>query len=150
MTGLNFQPSITAILTVVASAAFLTIIAGVGRVQAQNDAKALPLVMRVAVFSADQDRPDMYRPFVGDLFRTLRSVPGYVGTFLGRDPHTRQMVSVSFWRSEADAVAGEEAVGQAIRTLPPGSAPRPSNVTKYVVEFRDGTEEFSRSIAGKR
>jgi hypothetical protein len=106
--------------------------------------KTSPLVMRVALFPADQDRPDKYQPFVGDLFRTLQDVQGYIGTFIGRDSHTGQMVSVSFWRSEADAVAGEEAVGGRIRALPPGSAPRPSNVTKYVVEYRDVKGELSK------
>jgi len=118
-------------------AVFLMMSAMTNHVLGQDREKEPPLVMRVAVFSADQDRPDKYQPFVGDLFRTLQGVPGYVGTFLGRDAHTGQMISVSLWRNEADAVAGEAAVGERIRVLPPGSAPRPSNVTKYVVEFRD-------------
>jgi len=126
-------------------AVFLMMSAMTNHVLGQDKEKERPLVMRVAVFSADQDRPDKYQPFVGDLFRTLQGVPGYVGTFLGRDAHTGQMISVSLWRNEADAVAGEAAVGERIRVLPPGSAPRPSNVTKYVVEFRDVVKASSRS-----
>jgi len=120
-------------------------IVGIGHAQIRDDEKETsPLVIRVAVFSADQDRPDMYRPFVGDLFHTLRAVPGYVGTFIGRDAHTRQMISVGSWRSETDAAAGEEAIAERIRALPAGSAPRPSNVTKYIVEFRDIKGQFSK------
>lgn len=44
---------------------------------------------------------------------------------------------------EADAVAGEEAVGRAVRALPQGSAPRPSNVEKFVIEYRDIKEPLS-------
>jgi hypothetical protein len=125
-------------------ATFLTAVAVTRHAVGQDKEKVSPLVMRVAVFAADQDRPDKYQPFVGDLFRTLQGVPGYVATFIGRDAHTGQMISVSFWRNEADATAGEEAVGGRIRALPPDSAPRPSNVMKYVVEYRDIKGEFSK------
>jgi hypothetical protein len=88
---------------------------------------------------------DDYRDFVnGHLFPSLRAVPGYVGTFLGRSENSGQLISLSFWRSGADAAAGEEAVGRAIRALPPGSAPRPSKVEKYVVEYRDLAASFSK------
>jgi hypothetical protein len=127
-----------------AIAACLTISSVTRHVLGQEKEKMSPLVMRVAVFSADQDRSDKYQPFVGDLFRTLQDVHGYVGTFLGRDSQTGQMISVSFWRSEADAVAGEEAVGRRVLALPPGSAPHASNVTKYVVEYRDVRGELSK------
>ena len=104
-----------------------------------------PLVVRVALFPADQDRPDLYRDFVeGHLFPSLQQVPGYVGTFLGRDPKSGQLVSLGFFRSDADVAAGEEAVGRAIRLLPPGSAPRPASVTRFVVVFRDINGEFSK------
>lgn len=97
-----------------------------------------PLVVRVAVFSADQgtlrDRQDFIERH---LFPAVRSVPGYVGTFLGRDPKSGQIISISFWHSEADIAAGEQAVGRAIQSLPAGSAPRPSTVDRYVVEYRD-------------
>jgi hypothetical protein len=107
--------------------------------------KTSPLVVRVAVFSNDQGRLDDYRDFVnGHLFPTLRTVPGYLGTFLGRDATSGQLISLSFWRSEADAVTGEEAVGRAIRALPQGSAPRPSRVENYVVEYRDIKEPLSK------
>jgi hypothetical protein len=107
--------------------------------------KTSPLVVRVAVFANDQGRLDDYRDFVnGHLFPTLRTVPGYVGTFLGRDATDGQLISLSFWRSEADAVTGEGAVGRAIRTLPQGSAPRPTKVEKYVVEYRDIKESLLR------
>ena len=110
-----------------------------------HDEGTPPLVVRIAVFSADQGRLDDYRDFVDrHLFPALRSVPGYVGTFLGRNPRDGQLVSLSFWRSEADAVAGEEAVGRAIRALPPGSAPKPSKVGKYVIEYRDLVASFSK------
>jgi len=102
-------------------------------------------VRGLAVFSNDQGRLDHYRDFIdGHLFPTLRAVPGYVGAFLGRDASSGQLISLSFWRSEADAVAGEEAVGRAIRGLPQGSAPRPSKVEKYVVEYRDLQEPLSK------
>ena len=105
--------------------------------------KTSPLVARVAVFSNDQGRLDDYRDFIAaHLFPTLRSVPGYVGAFLGRGANSGQFISVSFWRSEADAVTGEEAVGRAIRALPQGSAPRPSSVEKYVIDYRDIKESL--------
>lgn len=97
-----------------------------------------PLVVRVAIFAADQGRPESYRDFIDrHLFPTLRTVPGYMGTLLGHDRQTGQMISLSLWRSEADAAAGEDAVGRAIRALSPGSAPRASMVNKYVIEYRD-------------
>lgn len=112
---------------------------------AQGPENTPPLVVRVAVFSANRGRLDNYREFVdGHLFPTLRTVPGYVGTFLGRDTNGGQLISLSFWRSEADAAAGEAAVGRAIRALPQGSAPRPSRVEKYVVESRDIKEPISK------
>ena len=122
----------------------LAILAVTKHAVGQDKEKTSPLVMRVAVFPADQDRPDKYQPFVGDLFRTLRDVHGYVATFIGRDAQTGRMISVSFWQSETDAGAGEEAVGRRIRALPPGSAPHPSDVTKYVVEYRDLKGELSK------
>ena len=94
--------------------------------------------VRVAVFSADQGRLDDYRDFVdGHLFPTLRTVPGYVGSFLGSDPESGQLISLTFWETASAALAGEEAVGHVLRSLPAGTAPRPSRVNKYVVEFRD-------------
>ncbi len=78
------------------------------------------------------------------LFPTLGTVPGYVGTFLGRASESGQVISLSFWRSERDAVAGEEAVGRVMRALPAGSVPRPSRVDKYVVEYRDFKESFPK------
>jgi hypothetical protein len=41
-------------------------------------------------------------------------------------------------------MTGEEAVGRAIRELPQGSAPRPTKVEKYVVEYRDIKESLLR------
>jgi hypothetical protein len=112
---------------------------------AQAKERTLPLAIRVAVFSPDQGSPEDYRSFIeGHLFPTVRSVPGYVGTFIGRDMTGGEGISVSFWRSEADAARGEEAVGQAIRSLPAGSAPHPLKVTKYVVQFRDIMGELSK------
>jgi len=99
-----------------------------------------PLVVRVAVFAPDQGRLDDYRDFIHDhLFPTLRTVPGYVGAFLGRDANSGQLISLSFWRSEGAAAAGEEAVGREIRSLAPGSAPKPLRIEKYVIEYRDLT-----------
>lgn len=107
--------------------------------------KTSALVVRVATFGTDQGSLDDYRDFIErHLFPTLQSVPGYAGAFLGRDPNSGQLISLSFWRSEVDAVAGEGAVGRAIRGLPEGSAPRPSNVVKYVVEYRDINETLSK------
>ena len=97
-----------------------------------------PLVVRVASFPADQGTLGDYRSWInGSLFPTLRTVPGYKGTFLGRDPNGGQLLSLSFWESEVAAAAGEEAVGRTLRSLPAGTAPRPSKVEKYVVEYRD-------------
>ena len=130
------KPSVV-VLTIAGSIVFLTVGAMASHAFAQYQEKTPALVVRVAVFSNDQGGLDHYRDFIdGHLFPTLRAVPGYVGTFLGRDANG-QRISLSFWRSEADAVAGEEAVGRAIRGLPQGSAPRPSKVEKYVVEYRD-------------
>jgi heme-degrading monooxygenase HmoA len=99
-----------------------------------------PLAVRVAVFAADQGQLDDYRDFIDDhLFPTLRTVPGYVGAFLGRDANSGQLISLSFWRSEKAAAAGEEAVGREIRSLPPGSAPKPFRIEKYVIQYRDLT-----------
>ena len=112
---------------------------------AQDTEKTSDLVVRVAVFSNDQGRLEAYRDFVdGHLFPTLRTIPGYVGAFLGQEADSGQVISLSFWRSETAAVAGEEAVGRAIRALPQGSAPRPSKVEKYIVEYRDIKESLSR------
>jgi hypothetical protein len=110
-----------------------------------QDTEKSSLVMRIAVFAKDQGQLDNYRDFIeGHLFPTLRAAPGYVSTFLGRDSSSGQLISVSFWRSEDEAVAGEEAVGRAISAIPHGSAPRPSKVEKYVVEYRDIKEPLSK------
>jgi hypothetical protein len=131
------------VLTVAGSIAFLIMAVLTTRTIAQDNEKTSPLVVRVASFSADQGTLRDRRDFVeGHLFPTLRTIPGYVGTFLGRDPKSGQLISLSFWRSEEAAVAGEAAVRRVIDSLPPGSAPRPSNVTKYVVEYRDPEGAF--------
>jgi hypothetical protein len=123
----------------------LVILGVAGHVLARGNESPAPLVVRVALFPVDQDQPSKYEDFVrGHLFPTLRTVPGYVGTFLGRDTATGALISLSFWRSAAAAAAGEEAVGRAIRALPPGTAPKPSHVEKYVVEYRDLAEAFSK------
>jgi hypothetical protein len=141
----TFQKSVLAGLTTGASIALLTTFVMTRHTLAQSSDKTSPLVVRVAVFAADQTRPDDYRDFVeGHLFPTVRTVPGYVGTLLGKDTKDGSMISVSFWRSEADAVSGEEAVGRTIRALPPGSTPRPSKVDKYIVFFRDLKDTLSR------
>jgi hypothetical protein len=125
-------------LTMAASIAFLIMAVMTRRTVAQDNEKTSPLVVRVASFSADQGTLTGRRDFIeAHLFPTLRTIPGYVGTFLGRDPGSGQLISLSFWHGEEAAVAGEAAVRRVIDSLPPGSAPRPSNVTKYVVEYRD-------------
>jgi hypothetical protein len=125
-------------LTIATAIALLIMAVMTGRTIAQNNEKASSLVVRVASFSADQGTLRDRRDFIeGHLFPTLRTIPGYVGTFLGLDPRSGQSISLSFWRSEEAAVAGETAVRAVIDSLPPGSAPRPSNVVKYVVEYRD-------------
>ena len=142
---LDTQKPIFVALTMAACAAFLIVSVMTRHTLVQGQEKTSALVVRVAVFSNGQGRLEDYRDFVdGHLFPTLRSVPGYVGTFLGRDANSGQLISLSFWRDEADAVAGEEAVGRAIRALPQGSAPRPSKVEKYVVEYRDIKEPLSQ------
>jgi hypothetical protein len=145
MQSLATRKPIVFFLSIAAGIAFLVVSVMTGCALAQGPENTPPLVVRVAVFSADQGRLDAYREFVdGHLFPTLRTVPGYVGTFLGRDTNGGQLISLSFWRSEADAAAGEAAVGRAIRGLPQGSAPRPSKVEKYVVESRDIKEPISK------
>ena len=137
------KPAVVA-LTIAGFSALLIVDVMTRHISAQ-DTKTSPLVVRVAVFSSDQGRLDDYRDFInGQLFPTLRTVPGYVGTFLGRDANSGQLISLSFWRSEAEAVTGEEAVGRAIRGLPQGSAPRPTKVEKYVVEYRDIKEPLAK------
>ena len=141
---LDTQKPLLVALTMAASVAFLILSVLTRQTLAQGKEKSA-LVVRVAVFSNEQGRLEDYRDFFdGHLFPTLRSVPGYVGTFLGRDANSGRLISLSFWRGEADAVAGEEAVGRAIRALPQGSAPRPSTVEKYVVEYRDIKEPLSK------
>jgi heme-degrading monooxygenase HmoA len=136
------KPALVA-MTMASFSAFLIVV--MMRYVSAQDTRTSPLVVRVAVFSNHQGRLDDYRDFVdGHLFPTLRTVPGYVGTFLGRDADSGQLISLSFWRSEADAMTGEEAVGRAIRALPQGSAPRPTKVEKYVVEYRDIKEPLSK------
>ena len=131
------QPLFVA-LTIATAIALRMMAVVTGRTIAQNNDKASSLVVRVASFSPDQGTLRDRRDFIeGHLFPTLRTVPGYVGTFLGLDPRSGQSISLSFWRSEQAAVAGEAAVRRVIDSLPPGSAPRPSNVVKYVVEYRD-------------
>jgi hypothetical protein len=125
-------------LTIATAIALRMMAVMTGRTIAQNNDKASSLVVRVASFSPDQGTLRDRRDFIeGHLFPTLRTVPGYVGTFLGLDPRSGQSISLSFWRSEQAAVAGEAAVRRVIDSLPPGSAPRPSNVVKYFVEYRD-------------
>ena len=112
---------------------------------APDNSTTSPLVMRVAIFAADQGTLHDYREWIdGHLFQTLREVPGYVGTFLGRDPESGQLISISFWETAAAANEGEQAVRRAISALPEGSAPRPSSVGKYVVEFRDLQGAFAK------
>ena len=138
------KPTLVAV-TMAASVAFVIMGVMTRHMLAQDNEKTSALVVRIAVFSSEQGRLQDYRDFVdGHLFPTLRTVPGYVGTFLARDANSGQLISVSFWRGEADAAAGEEAVGRAIRALPQGSAPRPSKVEKYVVEHRDIKEPLSK------
>jgi hypothetical protein len=139
------QKPILVTLTMAASVALLIMGVITRQTLAQDKEKTSALVVRVAVFSTEQGRLDDYRDFLeGHLFPTLRNVPGYVAAFLGRDANSGQLISLSFWRSEGDAMVGEEAVGRAIRALPPGSAPRPSKVDKYVVEYRDIKELLSK------
>jgi heme-degrading monooxygenase HmoA len=142
---INTRKLLVVALPMTASVAFLTMSVMTRQTLAQDRQKTSALVVRVAVFSNGQGRLEDYRDFVhGHLFPTLRSVPGYIGTFLGHDANSGQLISLSFWRGEADAAAGEEAVGHAVRALPQGSAPRPSKVEKYVVEYRDIMEPLSK------
>jgi hypothetical protein len=125
--------------------ALLTMVVTTRRGFAQVPETTSPLVLRVAVFPADQGTLGDYRSWIdGHLFPTLRTVPGYVGTFLGRDPNGGQLISLSFWQSEAAAAGGEEAVGRVLRSLPADTAPRPSKVEKYVIEYRDLTGSMPR------
>ena len=143
MHTLRCRNTILVALTMASFSAFPIMDAMPRHISAQDKTSAL--VVRVAIFASDQGRLDDYRDFIErHLFPTLRSVPGYAGTYLGRDPNSGQLISLSFWNSEADAVAGEEAVGRAIRGLPQGSAPRPSNIEKYVIEYRDIKETLSK------
>ena len=142
---LETKKPIAVVLTMAGSIALLSVGAMASHTFAQDQEQRSALVVRVAVFANDQGRLDDHRDFIqGHLFPTLRAVPGYVGTFLGRDSNTGQLISLSFWRSEANAEAGEEAVRSAIRSLPQGSAPRPSKVERYTVEYRDIKEPLSK------
>jgi hypothetical protein len=99
-----------------------------------TDNKTAPLVVRIAVFSNASERLEDYKDFIrGHLFPTLRRASGYVGALLGREANGSELISLSFWRTEADALAGEDAVGRTIRALPVGSAPRPTRVQRYVI-----------------
>lgn len=135
----SIQEPVSVGLTMAASFAFLTLFVAPRHTLAQDKAQTSPpLVVRVAIFPAEQGTLQDRRDWIdGHLLPTLRTVPGYVGTFLGRDPGSGQLVSLSFWESTPAAVAGEEAVGRVLRSLPAGTAPRPSTVEKYVIEFRD-------------
>jgi hypothetical protein len=100
--------------------------------------KEAPLVVRVAVFSADQGTLQDHRDWIErHLFPALRSTSGHAGTFLARDPESGEVISLSFWDTNEDMLAAEQAVGREIRALPAGSAPRPSTVKRYVVEYRE-------------
>lgn len=125
-------------LTMATAIALLIMVVATRSGFAQAQEKTSPLVMRVALFPAEQGDLRHYRFWIDEhLFPTLRTVPGYMGTFLGRNPNGGQLISLSFWRNEAAAVAGEEAVGRVLRSMPVGTAPRPSKVEKYVIEYRD-------------
>ena len=141
---LDTQKAAFVALTMASFSVLLIVYVMTRHISAQ-DTRTSPLVVRVAVFSNDQRQLDDYRAFVdGHLFPTLRTVPGYVGTLLGRDPNGGQLISLSFWHSETAAMTAEEAVGRVIRALPQGSAPRPTKVEKYVVEYRDIKEPLSK------
>lgn len=145
MQVLATQKSILVALTMAVSIVFSMMSVMTRETRAHGAEETPPMVIRVAVFPVDQGRLEDYRDFIDShLFPTLRTVPGYVGTFLGREANSSQVISLSFWRREADAAAGEEAVGRVIRALPQGSAPRPSKVEKYVVEYRDLKEPLSK------
>lgn len=134
----KLQTPMSVTLAMATAIALLIVIVTTRPGVAQLRTSTSPLVVRVASFPADQGSLGDYRSWInGYLFPTLRTVPGYKGTFLGRDPNGGQLLSLSFWESEAAAVAGEEAVGRTLRSLPAGTAPRPSKVEKYVVEYRD-------------
>ena len=125
-------------LTMATAIALLIVIVTTRPGFAQAGTRTSPLIVRVASFPAGQGTLGDYRSWIDDhLFPTLRKVPGYRGTFLGRNPDGGQLLSLSFWESGAAAVEGEEAVGRVLRSLPMGTAPRPSKVEKYVVEYRD-------------
>ena len=86
MQVLETHKPIVVALTMAGSIALLIMSAMARHTFAQNQEKTSALVIRVAVFSNDQGWLDHYRDFIdGHLFPTLRAVPGYVGTFLGRD-----------------------------------------------------------------
>jgi len=127
------------VVVTMAACIVCTAVSGMSRhVIARSAEPSSPLVVRVAVFGADQGTLRDRESFINDhLFPTVRPVPGYLGTFLGRDAKTGQVASISFWRTAEDMAAGEEAVGRTIRSLPEGTAPKPSSVTRYVVEYRD-------------
>lgn len=97
-----------------------------------------PLVVRVAVFAADQGTLRDHKDWIErHLFPALRATPGHAGTFLARDPESGEVISLSFWETTEDMLAAEQAVGREIRSLPAGSAPRPSSVKRFVVEYRE-------------
>jgi heme-degrading monooxygenase HmoA len=100
--------------------------------------KEAPMIVRIALFTPDQAAEATEKAWVEDLlFPALQAIPGYAGTYLGIDPQSGQGVSISFWETEAAALAGEQAVARLAQRRSTGILPRPMQVVKYQVVHQD-------------
>jgi heme-degrading monooxygenase HmoA len=95
------------------------------------------MVVRIATFEPGQVAALQRGLVEQQLLPRLRTVPGYIGIYLCRNPKSDGWISLSIWENEQAAVAGEEAMARGAGELPPGTVPRPATVEKYVVEYRD-------------
>jgi hypothetical protein len=74
----------------------LMVLAATRHATVQNHEKASPLVVRVAVFAADQGTLHDHQEWIENhLFPALRTTPGHAGTFLARDAFSVEVVSAA-------------------------------------------------------
>ncbi len=96
------------------------------------------MIVRIALFAPDQAAEEMEKAWVEELvFPTVRAIPGYVGDYNGIDPQSGQGISISFWETEAAALAGEQAVARLAQRRSTGTVPRPMQVMIYQVVHQD-------------
>jgi hypothetical protein len=96
------------------------------------------MIVRISLFAPDQAAEATEKTWVEDLlFPTLRAIPGYAGVYHGIDPQSGQGISISFWETEAAALAAEQAVKGLAPRRSTGAVPRPMQVVKYQVVHQD-------------